>query len=169
VARGMHKKGTKFTPRRRVPTRRIRDADPNDDTHRPERQDQHQGRSISTRAACLVLQLYLCNGAPFVVPILGDPLMPAAPCGPGQNAFDALLRGQHETPQETTYLANTQRHTSPREVLKAVRLLRLEACEIFFNGGAAGRWAARSTVNSAYAHIANVICRYHPVQLRTSY
>jgi 1,4-dihydroxy-2-naphthoyl-CoA synthase len=28
---------------------------------------------------------------------------------------------------------------------------------------------ARNAVNSAYAHIANVICRYQPVQLRTSY
>ena len=95
--------------------------------------------------------------------------MPAAPCGPAQNPFDALLRRQHETPEETTYLANAQWHPSPREVLKALRLLRREPCEIFFNGGAAGRWATRSTVNSAYAHIANVICRYHPVQLRTSY
>jgi hypothetical protein len=95
--------------------------------------------------------------------------MPAAPGGPGQNPFDALLRGQHETPEETTYLANAQRHISPREVLQVVRRSRREPCEIFFNGGAAGRWATRKTVNSAYAHIATVICRYPPVQLRTSY
>ena len=95
--------------------------------------------------------------------------MPAAPYGPSQNPFDALLRRKHETPEEMTYLANAQWHPSPREVLKVVRLLRREPGEIFFNGGAAGRCAARSTVNSAYAHIANVLCRYHPVQLRTSY
>ena len=103
------------------------------------------------------------------MPILRDPLVPTAPGRPGEHALHALLRGQHKTPEETPYLANAQRHTSPREVLKAVRLLRLEPCEIFFNGGAAGRCAARSTVKSAYAHIAKVMCRYQPVQCRTSY
>ena len=75
--------------------------------------------------------------------------MPAAPHGPGQHPFDTLLRGQHETPEEATYVADAQRHPSPREVLKAVRLLRVEPCAIFFHGGAAGRCAARSTVKSA--------------------
>jgi hypothetical protein len=103
------------------------------------------------------------------VPIFGDPLVPAAPYGPGQDTLHALLCGEHETPEEAPNLADTQRYTSPREVLKAVRLLGVGPCGIFFNGGAAGRCAARSTVNSAYAHMANVMCRYHPVQLRTSY
>ena len=117
----------------------------------------------------LILQLHFWACTPFVVPILGDALMPAAPCRPGQNPFHFLLRGQHETPEETTHLTDTQRHNSPREALKTVRLLPEEPCDIFFNGGAAGRCAARRTVNSAYAHMAKVICRYHPVQLRTSY
>ena len=94
--------------------------------------------------------------------------MPTAPRGPGQNTLHALLGGQHETPEETTHLADTQRHNSPREALKAVRLLPEEPCDIFFHGGAAGRWAARSTVNSADAHMANGICRYHAVPLRTA-
>ena len=75
--------------------------------------------------------------------------MSAAPRGLGQNLFDALLRGQRETPEETTYLVDAQRHTSPCAGLRD-----------FFNGGAAGRRAARSTVNSVYAYIANVICRF---------
>ena len=103
------------------------------------------------------------------MPIFGDPLVPTAPRGPGQNTFHTLLGRQHETPEETTNLADTQRHPSPREVLKTVRLLQEDLGVIFFNGGAAGRCAARSTVNSAYAHMANVICRYQPVQCRTSY
>ena len=103
------------------------------------------------------------------MPIFGDPLVPAAPRRPSENTLNALLGDQHKTPEEATNLADTQRHTSLRETLKAVRLLRVTPCDIFFNGGAAGRCAARSTVNNAYAHMANVICRYHPVQLRTSY
>ena len=97
----------------------------------------------------LVLQLYLWNRTSFVVPIFGDPLVPAAPRGPSENTLNALLCGQHETPEEATNLADTQRHTSPRAALKAVRLLRVEPCAIFFNSGTAGRCAARSTVNSA--------------------
>ncbi len=103
------------------------------------------------------------------MPIFGDPLVPAAPRRPGQNTLNALLCAQHETPEEATNLADTQRHTSPREALEAIRLLRMGPCDIFFNGGAADRCAARSTVNSAYAPMANVMCRYHPVQRRTSY
>ena len=115
----------------------------------------------------LVLQLYFWACPPFVVPILGDALMPAAPRRPGQNPFHFLLRGQHKTPEETTNLADTQRHASPRVALNVAKLLGWEGSSVFF-GSSGGRWAARSTVNSAYAHMAKVICRYHPVQLRTS-
>ena len=102
------------------------------------------------------------------MPIFGDPLVPTAPGGPGQDTLHALLGRQHETPEETTNLADTQRHNRPREALKTVRLLPEAPCEIFFHGGAVGRGAARNTVNSAYAHMANVLCRYQPVQGRTS-
>src|SRR4029453_8014415 len=101
------------------------------------------------------------------MPIFGNPLMPASPCGPGQNALHFLLRGEHKAPEETTNLADTQRHASPRVALNAAKLLRLGGSSVFF-GSSGGRWAARSTVNSAYAHMAKVICRYHPVQLRTA-
>jgi hypothetical protein len=70
--------------------------------------------------------MYLWNCAPFVVPIFGDALVPTAPHGPGQDPFHALLGGQHKAPKEATNLADTQRHASPRPVLKAVRLLRVE-------------------------------------------
>ena len=118
--------------------------------------------------ACLVLQLYFWTCSPFVVPVLGDALMPAAPRRPGQYPFHFLLRGQHQTPEETPNLADTQRHTSHRIALKAAKLLGLGDSHVFW-GSSGGRWAARRTVNSAYAHMASVIWRYHPVQLRTSY
>lgn len=70
----------------------------------------------------LVLQLYFWACPPFVVPILGDALMPAAPRRPGQNLFHFLLRGQHKTPEETTNLADTQRHASPRVALNVANM-----------------------------------------------
>ena len=69
------------------------------------------------------------------MPIFGAPLVPAVPCGPSQHTLNALLCGEHETPEEAPNLADTQRDTSPREVLKAVRLLGVGPCGIFFNGG----------------------------------
>jgi hypothetical protein len=55
------------------------------------------------------------------------------------------------------------------ESYKGVSVRGGRPCSIFLNGGTAGRGAARSPVNRAYAHIANVIGRYHPVPLRPSY
>src|SRR5712691_3448595 len=103
------------------------------------------------------------------MPILGDTLVPAAPSRPGKYTLRALLGGQHKTTEEVPNLPDTSRHTSAREALKAVRLLDVEPWGVFFNGGGVGRCPARSTVSSAYAHIAKVMCRYQPVQLRTSY
>ena len=83
------------------------------------------------------------------MPILGDPLVPAAPYGPSQDTLRALLRGEHEAPEETPNLTDTQRHASPRDALKAVRLPCVEPRVIFFNGGVVDKCAARSTVNKA--------------------
>ena len=83
------------------------------------------------------------------MPIFGNALMPAAPQRPGQNPFYSLLHGKHEAPEEATNLADTQWHTSPRPSLKAVRLLRVEPRDIFFDSGAWGKLAVRSTVKSA--------------------
>jgi hypothetical protein len=97
----------------------------------------------------LVLQLYLGTRAPFVVPIFGTTLMPAAPGRPGQNAFPALLRGQHEAPEEAPNLPDTQSQRSPRAALKVAKLLGAGWVDIFFGASFVGRWTARSTVNSA--------------------
>jgi len=76
-------------------------------------------------------------------------LMPAAPCRPCQKAFHALLRGQHEPPEEAPNLPDTQSHRSPRAALKVAKLLGVGWVDIFFGASCVGGWAARSTVNSA--------------------
>jgi hypothetical protein len=86
----------------------------------------------------LVLQLYFWACTPFVVPILGDALMPAAPCGPGQNPLHGLLCGEHKTPEEPPNLAHTQRHRRPRVALKVARLLGLGGRSVFL-GSSDGR------------------------------
>ena len=81
--------------------------------------------------------------------ISGDPLVPAAPRGPRQETLHALLGDPHKAPEEAPHLTDTQRHRNPRDLLKAVRLLGMDRCSIFFHGDVAGRCAARSTVNTA--------------------
>ena len=83
------------------------------------------------------------------MPISGDPLVPTTPRGPRQETLHTLLGGQYKAPEEVPNLTDTQRHPSPRDTLKAVRLLRVEPCIVFFHGVMAGKWAARSTVNKA--------------------
>ena len=83
------------------------------------------------------------------MPIFGNALMPAAPCRPCQKAFRALLRGQHEAPEEAPNLPDTQSHSSHRAALKVAKLLGGGWVQIFFGASVVGRWTARSTVNSA--------------------
>ena len=45
-------------------------------------------------------------------------------------------------------------YPSPRAALNAARLLGLQWGRVFFGASSGGKWAARSTVNSAYAHMA---------------
>ena len=97
----------------------------------------------------LVLHLYLWARAPFVVPICGQALMPAAPQRPGQHPCHLLLHGKHEAPEEATPLAAPQWHPRPRPLLQAVRQRRVEPRDIFFASGAWDKLAVRSTVKSA--------------------
>ena len=93
-------------------------------------------------------------------------MVPAPPCRPGQKAVNARLRGQYEAPDEAPHLTDAQRHTNPREALKAVKLLCVEPCAGFFPPPALGGCVARSPVNNAEAPRAKVLWRYQPVQLR---
>jgi hypothetical protein len=100
--------------------------------------------------------------------ILGDRLMPTAPLRPRQDVAGGLLHSQDQAPQQAADLRHAQGDRSPRPALKAARLRRSwGGGRLFFNASTA-IVPARRTVNKASAHMASVICRYHPVQLRTS-
>jgi hypothetical protein len=60
----------------------------------------------------------------FVVIILGEPLMPPAPAGPGKDLGDGLLHGGDHVPEQPPHLGHAQREARPRWALKAARLLR---------------------------------------------
>jgi hypothetical protein len=51
---------------------------------------------------------------------------------PGQNALHALLRGQHEAPEEVPHRSDTQWHRSPRTALKTVRRRGAGGGSVFF-------------------------------------
>ena len=100
--------------------------------------------------------------------IFGQALMPAAPVGPRQDLAGRLLHRQDHAPEEAANLLNAQRDSRPRSALNAAKLLLdCGGGRLFFNASTAMA-PARSTVSRANAHMARVICRYHPVQLRTS-
>jgi hypothetical protein len=88
--------------------------------------------------------------------------MPAAPRGSCEDGLHFLLRGQYAAPQETPPRTYTQRYASPRAALQALRLLAVGWGNVFVGTSAVGRGSARSTVHSAYAHLANVCCRSPP-------
>src|ERR1700752_1448972 len=70
------------------------------------------------------------QGAPlFGGIILGEPLMPPTPAGPGENLDHGLRHGQDETPEPSPNLGHTQRDVRPRGSLQDARPLR------FWTGG----------------------------------
>src|SRR5262245_56276859 len=99
--------------------------------------------------------------------MFGAGLMPAPPVGPGHDMVRRLLHHQDQAPEEPTNLRDTQRDARPRPALNAARLC--PGCgggRLFFKASTAVA-PARSTANRAKAHMARVIWRYQPVQLRT--
>ena len=80
-----------------------------------------------------------------------------------------MLRRRRETPEETTYSRERSVAPQPARGLEGARRTPPPGgpARFFLTGGAAAgvRPAAQSTAE--YTHIANVICQYHPVQLRT--
>src|SRR5262245_46509 len=103
-----------------------------------------------------------------IVVILGSALVPTAPLRPGQGLVNGLLHGHDQPPQQPPQLWNAQRQDRPRLALNAAKLL---CCwtggKVFVNASTAMA-PARMTGNSAKAYMARVMCRYQPVQLRTS-
>jgi hypothetical protein len=116
----------------------------------------------------IVLQLYFWPCTLFVVITLGHALVPAPPRGPFQHLTDGLLGRQHKSPEEAAHLGDAQWDPPLRAALNAARLCHGTWSNIFLGSALACRYPARTTVSSAYAPMAKVICRYHPAQLRTS-
>ena len=131
-----------------------------------------RAKSYEFRAALsLILQWQLSckrHTTLLIVIIAGETLMPTAPPGPRHDPLGGLLHSQDQPPQEPTNLGDAQREESPRLALNAANELASRAGgRLFFNCSTAMA-PARKMVSRARAHIASVICRHHPVQLRTS-
>jgi hypothetical protein len=104
----------------------------------------------------------------FIVIVGGQLLMPPAPAEPGDHGLGGLLHGEDQAPQPLPNLRHAQREARPRRALKAARGWAFwTGGRHFFNTSTAIA-PARSTVSRASVHMARVICRYQPVQLRTS-
>jgi hypothetical protein len=102
-----------------------------------------------------------------VVIIAGPRLVPSAPPRPLQDARRAPLYRNHQLPEQPADFGPTQADWSPRWALKRARLVLGKPCAPFFRATSVPV-AARTTAKNACAHMANVMWRYHPVQLRTS-
>jgi hypothetical protein len=94
--------------------------------------------------------------------------MPAAPPRPRQDMLGRLRHREDHVPQEPTNFGHAQREARPRLALNTARLVFAWGDGRLFLNVSTAMAPARSTVSRASAHMASVICRYHPVQFRTS-
>jgi hypothetical protein len=94
--------------------------------------------------------------------------MPATPLGPRQDVVPRLLHPEDHAPQQPTNFGHAQRDVRPRLALNTAKLLASWGDGRRFFHTSTAMAPVRSTVSSESAHMARVICRYHPVQLRTS-
>jgi hypothetical protein len=105
---------------------------------------------------------------PLAVVIIPCPsLMPPAPPRPVQDARRAPLSNSHQLPEQPSDFGRAQADRSPRCALKRARLVIVTPCAPF-GGATSVPVSARTTAKNACAHMAKVMWRYHPVQLRTS-
>ncbi len=126
---------------------------------------QHLPRRCSTG---IVLRLGHRRVPSSVVVIARPGLVPPPPAGPAQHCCHARLGSRHQLPEQMANFATTQSDRSPRWALKLAKLLVAASRSPLFSGATSRPVSARTTAKNAWAHMANVICRYHPVQLRTS-
>jgi hypothetical protein len=82
--------------------------------------------------------------------------------------MDGLLDRQDHAPEAPAKLLDAPWEESPRPALNAASLLRSWGGGRLFFHAFTARVPARSTTRRANAHMAGVLCRYPPVQLRTS-
>lgn len=104
---------------------------------------------------------------PAVMIIACPGLMPPAPPRPVQDARRAPLYRRHQVPEQPADFGAAQADWSPRCALKRAKLVVMSLCAPFL-GATPVPVSARTTAKNACAHMANVMWRYHPVQLRTS-
>ena len=122
------------------------------------------------RVSCW-FRLTLWNRAgstPSIVIIARPRLVPAPPPRPVQQGGRGALHGDAQRPKQAPNLGTAQLHGSPRWALKCAKLLVPVGSGRPLFGAIDAPVSARTTVRKACAHMARVICRYHPVQLRTS-
>src|SRR5262249_13249331 len=104
---------------------------------------------------------------PAVVIIACPGLMPPAPLRPVQHARYAPFSHRHKVPKQPANFGATQADWRPRWALKRAKLGLVRPLPPFW-GAPSVPVSARTTAKNAWAHMANVMWRYHPVQLRTS-
>src|SRR5919202_4411260 len=98
---------------------------------------------------------------------LGEGLVLPSPPRPRQHLRGGLLDPEDQLPQQAPDFPHADPNQSPRRALKVARLLGLARTGSPFFGSSASCAAARIIVKTACAHMANVMCRYHPTQLRS--
>ena len=99
----------------------------------------------------LQLQFFVLGLTPLIMAPSRHPLMPTTPLAPPQHLLDTVRHHDHQTPKQTPYLRYAQGNTRPRDALKPARV---PAPHRFFSG--TSRWAARTTLSNASAHIDKV-------------
>jgi hypothetical protein len=104
---------------------------------------------------------------PAAVIVACPGLMPPAPLRPAQDVRRAPLSHRDKLPEQTSDFGPAQADRSPRCALKRAKLVFITPCPPF-GGATSVPVSARTTAKNACAHMANVVWRYHPVQLRTS-
>jgi hypothetical protein len=105
---------------------------------------------------------------PLAIVVISRPgVVPPAPPRPMQDARRAPLYPSHELPEQPADFGPAQSDRSPRCALKRDKLVFLSPSPPFL-GVTSAPVSARTTAKNACAHIAKVMWRYHPVQLRTS-
>ena len=115
---------------------------------------------------CLLLQLYLWRKQSLSVMIKPrHGLMSPSPIRPSPNMNQRNNLLPKDFFQEPSHFRNRQGHRSPRLRLNAVKLWK-EPLPFFRRSD--GIPCARMTVKKAWATMAKVMCRCHPVHERTS-
>jgi hypothetical protein len=105
---------------------------------------------------------------PLAIVIITRPgLVPPTPPRPMHDACRTALYTHHELPEQSPDFSPAQSDRSPRFALKWDKLVLVSPWALFL-GVTSVPVLARTTAKNACAHMANVMWRYHPVQLRTS-